>query len=221
MHRVNEICADVDNLRQDLSRLTWSSCPTIDRLFDRQVQRWTSSLVDALLRNVPRRTVRVNPGSKPWYNSHLQHLVKCRDHLFRRSRKLDPSSKTAVAYRMIRNLYVSELRAAERTYFRNLVAVVTDRKLDPRHWWKKAKKVCGWATQREVPPLSVGDKLITCPQEKAVVFNAHFCLQCSTYSPAAFPSCSLLLKSSSVAKPGFQFSSVSSCGFATPFSSIR
>ena len=75
---------DVDNLRQDLSRLTWSSCPTNDRLFDSQVQHWTSSLVDAQLRNVPRRTVRVYPGSKPWYNSHLQHLAKCRDRLFRR-----------------------------------------------------------------------------------------------------------------------------------------
>ena len=163
-------------------------------------------MVDAQLRNVPRRTVKVNTRSKPWYHSHLQHLAKCRDRLFRRSRKLDPSSKTVVAYRKMRNLYVPELRAAERTYFRNLGAVLTDRKLDPRHWWKKAKKACGWATQREVPPLSVGDKLITYPREKAEVFNAHFCLQCSTSSPAAFPSCSLLLKSSSVTKPGFQFS---------------
>ena len=101
--------ADVDNLRQDLSRLTWSSCPTNDRLFGSQVQHWTSSLVDAQLKNLPRRTVRVNPGSKPWYNSYLQHLAECRDRLFRRSRKLDPSSKTAVAYCKMRNLYNCEL----------------------------------------------------------------------------------------------------------------
>ena len=48
----------------------------------------------------------------------------------------------------------------------------------------------------------------------AEVFNAHFCQQCSTSSPAAFPSCSLLLKSSSVTKPGFQFSPVSSLDVA-------
>ena len=82
------------------------------------------------------------------------------------------------------------------------------------------KKACGWATQREVPPLSVGDKLVTCLQEKAEVFNAHFCQQCSTSSPAAFPSCPPLLKYFSVTKPGFQFSPVSYLDVASQLRSL-
>ena len=74
--------------------------------------------------------------------------------------------------------------------------------------------------RNEVPPLPVGDKLITCPQEKAEVFNAPFCQQCSTSSPAAFPSCPLLLKSSSVTKPSFQFSPVSSLDVASLLRSL-
>ena len=43
--------------------------------------------------------------------------------------------------------------------------------------------------------------------------------QCSTSSPAAFPSCPLLLKSS-VTKPGFQFSPVSSLDVASLLRSL-
>ena len=74
------------------------------------------------------------------------------------------------------------------------------------------KKACGWSTLREVSPQSVGDKLVTCPQEKAEVFNEHFCRQCSTSPSAVFPSCPDLPKLTS--NPGFQFSQLSSLDIA-------
>ena len=50
------------------------------------------------------------------------------------------------------------------------------------------KAACGWSTSREVPPQSVSDKLVTCPQEEADIFNAHFCRQWSTFPSAlSFP----------------------------------
>ena len=110
-----------------------------------------------------------------------------------------------IAFQQVRNLYVAELRAAEQRYFRNLGSALTDGKLDSRRWWMKAKKACGWSTPREVLPQSVGDKLVTCPQEKAEVFNEHFCRQCSTSPSAVFPSCPDLPLQSLQATLAFNF----------------
>ena len=76
--------------------------------------------------------------------------------------------------------------------------------------WKQA---CGWSTPCKVPPQSVGDtELVSCLQEKAEVFNEHFCRQCSMSPSAVFPSCPDLPKFTS--NPGFQFSQVSSLDIA-------
>ena len=113
---------------------------TNEQVFNTQIDIWTSSVLAAQSRNIPSRSVRVKPGSKPWYNSHLQYLAKCRDRLFRRSRKLGPNSKAMIAFRQVRNFYVAELRAAQERYFRNLGSALTDGKLDSRRWWMKEKK---------------------------------------------------------------------------------
>ena len=51
-----------------------------------------------------------------WYNRHLKYVANCMDRLFRQSRAQGTSANVLSCYRKIRNLYLAELRAAERLY---------------------------------------------------------------------------------------------------------
>ena len=86
----------------------------------------------------------------------------------------------------MRNLFVSELRFAERRYFANLGRKLLVSNTEPHHWWQLAKTVCGWSLPRRLPALSSGSSLLTEPYAKACTLNNHFQQQCSAAAPAKF-----------------------------------
>lgn len=177
--------ADVQSLLDELSSLT-QTCQNVHNLDDR-VSLWTTSLHSAFTNHIPHQLIRVQPSSKPWYNSYLRYLGKLRDRLFHRSRNKPSNSPVMSAFRKIRNLYVAELRAAEKRHFLALGASLLTNKLNSHQWWKRAKKACGWSSPRSIPPLSTEDTLAISSQEKADCLNSRFSHQCSTSSPANFP----------------------------------
>ena len=111
--------ADFDALRQAFSNVNWSSldqCTDVDSA----VSHWYNLVESVLNQHVPVKKVCIRPCSKPWYSPYLHKLAKQRDRLYRRSRGHTDQSPSMSAYRKIRNLYVGELRAAERRYYRLL-----------------------------------------------------------------------------------------------------
>ena len=79
----------------------------------------------------------------------------------------------------MRNLYLAELRAAERLYFKEL----TSDSLGPAQWWKKAKRVCSWSGQQEMQSLTVNGNIVSSTSDQAAFLSQQFQQQCS-----AFPS---------------------------------
>ena len=135
---------------------------------------------------IPRRRYRVSPSSKPWFSNYLKYLARCRDRLFRRSRNKPATSRVTIAYRKMRNLFVSELRFAERRYFANLGRKLLVSSTEPHRWWQLAKTACGWSMPRRLPALSSGSSLFTEPYAKACTLTNHFQQQCSVAAPAKF-----------------------------------
>lgn len=191
--------ADVTSLLDHLVSCDWTDCSTALDL-DRAVQSWQSKFLDVCAAAIPRRTYRVYPSSKPWFSTYLKYLARCRDRLFHRSRGKPDSSRVMTAYRKTRNLFVSELRAAEQRYFLNLGRKLHARSTDPHSWWQQAKSACGWSTPRSLPALSSGSSLLTEPYAKACILNDHFQQQCSAANPADFNHVCQLQP-----KPGVQF----------------
>ena len=137
---------------------------------------------------IPRQTFNVKAASKPWYNKHLRYLASCRDRLYRRLRASEGPNKCAYlhAYRRVRNLYLSELRASERRYFKQLGSSLLNLSSSERSWWQRAKRACGWSSSQRMHALAVDNLLITSPGEQAEILNSHFQKQCSAF-PAAPP----------------------------------
>ena len=109
-----------------------------------------------------------------------------------------------IAFRKVRNLFVSELREAERRYFASLGNMLMAPGINSQRWWRLAKRACGWSTPRQMPVLSVNDTLITSPLEQAHVLNEQFSSQCSTSPLADPPCCSQPLNAG-----GFEFKPIS------------
>ena len=137
---------------------------------DTAIQHWQGRFLDICASAIHRYKRRVCPSSKPWFSSYLKYLARCRDRLFYRSRNRADSSCAMIAYRKTRNLFVSELRTAQRRYFANLGQRLCSPTVDPRQWWNLAKKACGWSMPRNLPALSVGSTLVTEPFAKLLAY---------------------------------------------------
>ena len=129
--------ADIDGLHTALAGTDWNGllCGSVCEA----TTAWTETFLDVCKRFVPLRGVRVDQTSKPWYSSYFKYLASCRDRLFKRSRGKDPSSAAMVAYRKLRTLFVSEMRAAEKRYFADLGQTLLSPDSNPQRWWSLAK----------------------------------------------------------------------------------
>lgn len=205
--------ANEDLLKQSMSSCDWASLPVMNSL-DAAVSAWQRMFLDACSVAIPKRRCSVYPSSKPWFSSYLRYLARCRDRLFHRSRGYGTVSRVVVAYRKVRNLFVSELRAAQKRYYRDLGCQLTSPGMTPRRWWSLAKRACGWSSPRCLPALSVGSTVVTEPLAKACTLNSHFQQQCST-SSGAHPALLTQLESSPVTGPCFSFDEISPAGVAT------
>ena len=175
--------ADIDGLHTALAGTDWNGllCGSVCEA----TTAWTETFLDVCKRFVLLCGVRVGHTSKPWYSSYFKYLASCRDGLFKRSPGKDPSSAAMVAYRKLRNLFVSEMRAAEKRYFADLGQTLLSPDLNPQRWWSLAKPACGWSSSRQIPELlDTTRKLVTSPLEQATTLNNQFSRQCSA-SPSA------------------------------------
>ena len=166
---------------------------------------WTQHFLATCKNYIPQKSIRVDLSSKPWYSTHLKYLASCRDRLFRRAKRTGLRSRSMDAYRKVRNLYVTELRASEAAYFHRLGLSLTERHTNTNcsKWLRHAKRACGWSSPRQLSTLSIDGVLVTAPEQQARVLNTHFQRQCS-----AFPIASLPVDSPhSVAGP-FQFNDI-------------
>ena len=180
--------ADADGLGQALASSDWNATLAKDSVHDAAVS-WSTVFMSACRKFVPQFTVRVDPVAKLRFSRYLRYLASCRDRLFKRSRRQNSDSPAMIAFRRVRNLFVSELRAAERRFFSQVGSKLLAPDLNPHRWWKLAKKACGWSSSHQLLALSVNGNVITSPSEQSSILNEQFSRQCSASPPAAILSC--------------------------------
>ena len=126
--------------------------------------------------------------NKPWFNQYLLRLRRQRDRLFRRSKRLTMDHRLSVAYRKLRNLYVAELRFAEKEYYSTQLCELTPERCsrEPHRWWNKAKSICGINSKTHLPTLVVNGSSWSSSLDKAECLNSSFAQQCtaSVMNPA-------------------------------------
>jgi len=108
--------ADLVSLKSVLSEVDWSPVLTSTCPAD-ALSQWESIFLSSVKAFVPHSSVVSRAKNKPWYSSYLCRLRRQRDRLFHRSKRLASGHHLSLAYRKVRNLYVAELRTAERLYY--------------------------------------------------------------------------------------------------------
>lgn len=180
--------ADLRGLQNALVNQDWSSI--VSAPIDAAVSSWTELFLSACCKFIPSQCTRANPSSKPWYSRYIRHLASYRDRLFKRARGKSSDSPIWETYRKMRNLFVAELRAAERRYFSKLGNCLLSCKTSPSRWWRLAKSACGWSVHSQIPALQSEGSLALSPSEKAQVLNSHFQSQCSAFpESSSLPLC--------------------------------
>ena len=201
----NHPSADYDGLREALSYVDWS---VLQECNDASiaVSLWEKLLFSVVANFIPSKITVTQ--SKPWYSAYLHRLARTRDRLFRRAKGLESSSHCATAYRNVRNLYVKELRFAQRQYHRNLGRRLSRECLNvnPQFWWSQIKAACGWSIRKAIPTLTDGQqKILLTSADKAEALNAFFAQQCSAPVLTSNPHVSVHVQKT----PEFAFSEVS------------
>ena len=135
--------SDWGSLRDKLAGIDWSSVYRQDDV-EAALKTWLNLFCPEVESFVPKKRLCRN-NAKPWYTPFLHKLVCCRNRLFKRSRSLPATYPTQLAYRRVRNLYVKELRFAEREYYCRLTQNLTNKEMSslPHHWWNQLKSLCG------------------------------------------------------------------------------
>ena len=146
--------ADLPSLNRFLEIVDWSPVYTTDASV--AVSSWESILLSSMEKFIPSRNcVSSRQHNKPWFNSYLSLLRRKRNSLFCRSKLLDRDHQLYNAYRKLRNLYVAELRLAERQYYQKQISALKSSRLihDPHRLWKTVKTVCGIQSSDSIPSL--------------------------------------------------------------------
>ena len=102
-------------------------------------------------------------------------------------------------------------------FFSGLSQQLANGDLNAHHWWKLAKRACGWSFNQHVASLSVNNVLITEPSEKASVLNLHFQQQCSSSPPVSKPDC---YSRSSATTPSFVLEPISADAVSAALSKL-
>lgn len=199
-----------DEMNQSLLNTDWhSELHGID--IDTMVRRFSEILSQAVEEYIPKVRYFVRPGNKPWYTPHLHRLKRIRDRLFSRFRKASDEAQVIAgdAYRAVRNIYVAELRRAERHYYSKMSYRLSSNTFhqNTRQWWKLAKSVSGSTSTSAIPPLEVDGCFVTNSTAKAECLNSFFTELSFLNEPAFDPTLSL-----DRARPQghFQFSHITS-----------
>lgn len=172
--------ADFSGLNNFLSTVDWSPVFASSDV-NEALSFWENLVLSSLEAFVPRKHKLPQPAKKPWYSSYLLRLRRQRDRLFHRSKTLDKTHRLSIAFRKVRNLYVAELRSAERAYYRKQSLYLSSNSLlrDSHRWWRAAKSACGIQTTATIPPLVFNGKTCLTSKEKAECLNLSFAEQCS------------------------------------------
>ncbi len=184
--------ADFPGMNNFLGHQTWSSVLEAD-CTDDALESFTAIIQTAIGKFVP-ETRSVNyPQNKPWYSSYLCRLRRLRDRLYHRSKRMSPQHTLSAAYRKMRNLYVAELRQAERMYYQHVSESLklSNVRSNPHQWWKVAKQALGQRKGESMPPLCDNGHLHLQAHDKADCLNEAFAKQCSANPSSATSSPSL------------------------------
>ena len=164
---------DIDQLVDILSQTDWRAISEKD--IDEAIDTLTMTLLNAADKCIPVKLVQKR-ANKPWVSSELRREMRKRDRLFRKARQTGDANAWT-RWKKQRNLVTKlnrDLKGAKRS---KTLDTLLHSKKDPHKYHTLLKDITGLKRKVQIPPLIIGDKIISEDTATADAFNAYFCEQ--------------------------------------------
>ncbi len=123
---------------------------------------------------IPNKTVTVRPDDKPWYNNDLRTLCRKKNRLYRQFKKTKTPDSWRL-YTIARNQYTNDICAAKEEFEQRKYDFVSHTSSSNKKWWSIILLIQRTNDAYEcIPPIHVGDQILTDDKDKATAFNNFF-----------------------------------------------
>ena len=169
--------SETDSINRSIEIFDWSSLFSGKNVHE-QVEVFNKTLLNIFHNFIPNKIILCDDKDPPWMNDEIKNLIKRKNWLFqcqRKSGNLDYACLNSITQDISNAVNSSKLKYHER-----LALNVNDPKTAPKTYWKILKTFVNGTKIPLIPPLLVGNQLVTDFLVKANLFNDYFSQQCMT-----------------------------------------
>jgi hypothetical protein len=165
--------ADFDKFREELGNVDWNECLSLGNIND-ICEKWTMMFLKIAEKVITKKTVKVRPSDKSWYNNYLRRLRRFKD----RDHKMWVLAKTPLnwdIYKASRNTYFQECDRIKLDYEEHIYASLADQiTTNPKKWWTLVGEIMHSNKKSTFPVMEKDGILYSTDKEKAEVFNETY-----------------------------------------------
>ena len=169
--------SETDSVNRSIEIFDWPSLFSGKNVHE-QVELFNKTLLNIFHNFIPNKIILCDDKDPPWMNGEIENLIKRKNWLFqcqRKSSNLDYASLNSITKDISNAVNSSKLKYHERLAFN-----LNDPKTAPKTYWKILKTFVNGTKIPLIPPLLVGNQLVTNFLVKANLFNDYFSQQCMT-----------------------------------------
>ena len=160
----------VDSFQTDMNKIPWSDLNTPENI-DRNLENWLQFFTSSLNKHSPFYKKRIRQKTHPWLDSTILRLMRRRDYVHKRARRLGYDDLWSL-YRRLRNEVTSRLRRQKGDYF---LHHLNEHKANPKVFWKTLRLALQSKKQTaNINKLTVENKERTQPKLIVKSLNAYF-----------------------------------------------
>ena len=165
--------ADFDEFRLKLSDTDWDECFN-DLNVDAACNLWTEKFLNAARDCIPNKVVRIRTRDKPFFNADLRRQRRKKNIAHRKARSTNKPEDWD-KFRRLRNSYNDSIRQSKLNCEKTKAERLRDTEtLSSKKWWRLAKSFLKQEKTSIIPPLKVGNSIISNDGDKAEAFNNFF-----------------------------------------------
>ena len=175
--------SETDSINRSIEMFDWSYSFSGKNVHE-QVELFNKTLLNIFQNFIPNKIILCGDKDPPWMNDKIKNLIKRKNWLFqcqRKSGNLDYASLNSITQDISNAVNSSKLKYHER-----LASNLNDPKAAPKTCWKIYKTFVNGTKIHLIPPLLVGNQLVTEFLVKANLFNNYFSQQCTTVDNDSF-----------------------------------
>ena len=168
---------DYDSFRQKLNSVDWDTM-FVTRDVDTITLSITNIITDIADRTIPNKIITVRKDNPPWLTTKLKSAIrkKCRIH---KKAKRTNSQSDWQKFRNFRNKCNKLVLNAKNDYYKSISDKILSESCNSKSYWTLVNSLMNSDSpdNHSIPPIQVGEDLISDMKQKAEVFNNYFCCQ--------------------------------------------